>query len=227
MITLLTVTLGREYYLRQLVRSIDRCFVNKTRHIIACQGIKLTDDTKQFINKSNQLTEIIEWDQNYGIGEALNKLLSKVESGIVIKLDDDCLIHSDNFDIHAKAVLSLVPDSVISPFPVGLINNLGGVQSQHREVKYSDITKTYYTLRKVSHVGGFARICNRETIGSFKFPYDFSNTSSGTEDTEFSSWIKSQGKNMYYLENAMVVEHQESTLGQHARYGASYFGKRF
>jgi hypothetical protein len=60
----------------------------------------------------------------------------------------------------------------------------------------------------------------------FYWPNDSSHAA-GREDVNFSEFCGIRGIPMYYLENALVVEHQESTLGQHARYGENYFKGRF
>jgi len=88
-------------------------------------------------------------------------------------------------------------------------------------VEYSVETDTYYTFRKVHHVGGFARIMPVEYFKQINF------TNTHSEDTECSTWCNNNNIPMYYLENALIVEHQESTLGQHARYGEKYFKGRF
>jgi hypothetical protein len=73
----------------------------------------------------------------------------------------------------------------------------------------------------VNHIGGFARISPSEIYQQIHF------TDNHNEDGEFSNFCNSMNIPMFYLENDLVVQHQESTLGQHQRYGEGYFGKRF
>jgi hypothetical protein len=125
-----------------------------------------------------------------------------------------------------KEIARIKPDIVFSPYPVGLINNPGGPRGNRHEVIYSEVTDTYYTLRYVSHVGGFARISPSFTK-NWKFDNDLIPGISGSEDSQFSLKCQQLNIPMAYLENAIVVEHQESTLGQHSRYGNNYFNGRF
>ena len=79
----------------------------------------------------------------------------------------------------------------------------------------------------VHHVGGFARISPREVVKDWVLAPDLMEGQSGNEDGQHSSRCLDENISMAYLENAIIVEHQESTLGQHKRYGEDYFGKRF
>ena len=110
-----------------------------------------------------------------------------------------------------------------------LINNPGGVPRLAPQfVSYGSETDTFYTLRPVDHVGGFARIAPRELVKDWVLASDRNIPgASGNEDIQFSRLCVQNNIPMYYLENALIVEHQESTLGQHARYGKDYFGERF
>jgi len=157
----------------------------------------------------------------------MNKILPQLKGDIIIKMDEDCVLRSPNFFTHVKEVHTMFPRLVFSPFPVGLINNLGGPPSDQRGVVHGEKTDTYYTFRAVNHIGGFCRISPANPTKEWVFDYDKSETSSGTEDGQHSQKCITEGLPMVYLENALIVEHQESTLGQHKRYGEDYFGKRF
>lgn len=230
MISIFTITLGRELYIKRLIESISLLGGNYDfEHYICFQGVKPSEDLLTYIKNLDERYNIhLElWDKNYGIGEAINKILPKLKGDITIKLDDDAVLRSPNYFSHVKEINRLFPDIVFSPFPVGLINNLGGVQSSNRFVHYGENTDTYYTFRVVNHIGGFARISPTNIIKTFKFPNDLSSNNSGNEDVNFSNYCNQEGVMMCYLENALIVEHQESTLGQHERYGENYFNGRF
>jgi hypothetical protein len=69
-------------------------------------------------------------------------------------------------------------------------------------------------------LGGFARIAPKEHLLNTRFSDDHS------EDSEFSGNCNTNNIPMYYLENGLIVEHQETGLGQQARYGKEYFQAR-
>ena len=71
----------------------------------------------------------------------------------------------------------------------------------------------------MNHVGGFARIMPAEYLREITF------SDAHNEDSEVSAWAIAHGKPMYYLENGLAVEHQESSIGQGHRY-PDYFKNR-
>lgn len=233
MISIYTFTLGRDKYLRQLLESIHNCSEghDEVEHFICCQGVKLEEQTLADISCYNLLKQhnitVLEWEDNCGIASGMNKVLPMLSGNIIIKLDEDAVIRSPNFFSHVKEIHSIAPNLVFSPFPVGLINNLGGPASHGRQVVYSEKLDTYYTLRFVDHIGGFARISPADPTKEWIFDHDKSDVSSGNEDGQHSNKCRASQLPMAYLENALIVEHNESTLGQHERYGTDYFGKRF
>lgn len=145
------------------------------------------------------------------IGESLDIVHPKTTHPLIWKADDDCMIQSRDFFLHLEEINKMFPDMVFSPFPVGLIQNFGGVPSQDRFVRYSERTGVFYTFRRVRHVGGFARCCPAKYLVGLKFGVN------SDEDMFFSNVMGKQKIQMCYLENAIVVEHQESTLGQKER----------
>lgn len=222
MLSIYTFTLGREYYLNNLLRSIKQQNLTgiDIEHIVVCQGVNIDS-----ANKSD-FTKFVYWDKNVGIAEGMNRILPTLKGDIIIKLDEDALLYGTEFFQHVLHVVDQKPDAVWSPYPVGLIRNPGGPYGLDHEVIYSPTSNTYYTLRKVNHVGGFARISPGHTK-QWKFDNDLSQGQSGNEDVQFSGKCKHYGIEMFYTENTLIVEHQESTLGQHTRYGESYFKGRF
>lgn len=221
-----TFSMGRWRYLEKAIDSALKArqdYLGTSRHLICLQGV----EAPHFLKKYGDQIEIIQWDKNYGIAEGINRVSRKLSEEIIIKFDDDCEVVSTNFLTHVNEISALFPELIFSPFPVGLIGNLGGVPSQDRQVIYSKKLDTYYTLRFVPHIGGFCRISPRSTL-EWKLENDLNIPgASGNEDIQFSNLSKLKSIKMAYLENAIIVEHQESTLGQHARYGKEYFGGRF
>lgn len=197
-----------------------------THHLIL-QGCEDPDLPSSHINSGH--VKIHRWEENIGLGLGLERIKSELTHPYCMKLDDDAkILDPEQFAIHFEAIVDIAPDMVWSPYPVGLIGNPGGVHTNPKQhtTHYSDSTDTWYTFRMVPHIGGFARISPTQYILDCPFPDDRSDTASGAEDGVFSTWCKNNGVPMAYLENALVVEHQESTLGQHKRYGKAYFGNR-
>jgi len=228
MISVYTFTLGRELYLQRLLESVKTLGGDEEyEHYICVQGVKLSDKFKDKLASSYPEVILLEWEENYGIAEGMNKILPQLKGDIIMKMDEDCLLRSPNFFNHVRELHEMYPKLVFSPYPVGLIGNPGGPPSSERGVAYGEKSDTYYTFRMVHHIGGFARISPANPTKEWRFDYDKSDTSSGTEDGQHSQKCITEQLPMAYLENALIVEHQESTLGQHARYGEDYFGKRF
>lgn len=233
MISIYTLTMGREEYLIKLVNSISRTqkdVVNpvKIEHHIGFQGVCPSVKLEEFLLNFEYI-KIHKWENNVGAGEGNNKIIKELKNDIIVKLDDDALIQSYDFFNHVLEINTLLKsEAVFSPYPVGLINNPGGPPSSERHVLFGENTDTFYTLRKVHHVGGFSRIITRKVLDNYIWPndLDITNKNSGKEDVNFSNYCYFKKTPLYYLENAIITEHQESTLGQHARY-VNYFGKRF
>jgi hypothetical protein len=219
--------MGRELYLQKLVESIILNLDNniELEHHICFQGALPSEELEEYLDCFKHI-QLHVWPQNIGIAEGMNKIIPRLSGDLICKFDDDCLIHSRNFFKHVDEIHRIHSDLVFSPYPIGLINNPGGVLSKNHEVRYGDIMNTYYTFRYVGHIGGFARIAPAKLVKNWNFSPDLIPGMSGTEDGQHSSLCQQNGIRMAYLENAIVVEHQESTLGQHERY-KNYFGERF
>lgn len=221
-IDLLTVITSpaRKVYLERLFHSLlpydNDNRINK--HILIFNG---EFDEVECQTLACERSKLLFTPHRMSIGQILNTFKSEIESPLVMKLDDDATLLSPNFFDHLFAIVNLNPGAVFSPFPVGLINNLGGVQSNNRSVIYNESLDSYYTLRYVNHIGGFARVSPSEIYKQIHF------SDNHNEDGEFSNFCNKMNIPMFYLENDLVVQHQESTLGQHRRYGEGYFGKRF
>lgn len=235
MISIITLSCGREHYVMDLIDSImintEQASLEFMEHLVFFQGCKPSEQLQHFSGEAIRMgypLKFIEFEENEGIGFGLNKAKKHLhpKSQLVMKADEDCVFRSPNFVEHAFQVMNMLGEAIISPYPVGLIGNPGGPPKLGHHVIYSELLDTHYTLRKVNHVGGFARICPTKLFVDFEFPYDKSDTASGWEDGHFSRNALAKNIPMYYLENALIVEHNESTLGQHQRYGEAYFKGR-
>lgn len=223
-ISIFTCTMGRWYYLRELIKSID--YHPELEHFIIFQGVKPDEETLKLIESiSNIKCEYLE--QNIGIAAAINYINPKLTGDIVIKLDEDAKIISKDAFTHIREINNIFPNLVFSFYPVGLINNPGGVPAISHYVRYSEKLGVFYTFRKVHHVGGFARISPRHITKNWILNNDLIAGISGNEDGQVSNLCNQNGIELAYLECHLVCEHQEATNGQHQRYGQEYFKGRF
>jgi glycosyltransferase involved in cell wall biosynthesis len=224
---------NREDYLLRALNSVYmdviRCdYAAEVEHHIIGQGIpipmssRIVTDSAKYYTKKLQFI-IHEWPENIGIGAGLNKILPECTGDLIFKMDDDCEIISHTFFGHAQCIYEKFPNAVFSPYPVGLINNPGGPPGFKHSIFKNDYN--VYTLRHVRHVGGFARFAPASIMKNFKFAPDLITGISGNEDGQFSAHCLSKGIAMLYLENKMIVEHADSTLGQIVRV-PEYFKNR-
>ena len=179
MISVYTFTMGRELYLKRLIESIRILGGNgEFEHHICFQGVTPSDEFSDYLQELYETSYPLIthfWDKNYGGCEGSNKIIPDLSGNLIFKLDDDAVLRSDNFFKHIKEIHNIIPDSIFSPFPVGLIGNLGGVVSDNanlneRFVKFSEITDYHYTFRKTIMVGGLARIAPASIIKKVKWP---------------------------------------------------------
>lgn len=215
MIDILTVSCGRSRYLGRLLYSIESTcndYNGITMHLVS-NGVQNHIATMFH-------TEIHELPERKSIGYVMEHSKPFLTNPLMIKLDEDAEVVSEGFFENVEEIASLKPNAIFSPFPVGLINNLGGPQGHGHEVVYSERLDIYFTLRKVNHVGGFARVMPTHMFKEVAFE------DAHNEDVNVSTWAKKNGVEMFYLENGLIAEHQESTLGQHAR-DEAYFKGRF
>lgn len=200
----------------------------KLEHHLIFQGSAGFEEAESFLNHFGETgcyrLIVHRWPENIGIGAGLNKIIPECKGDLIFKMDDDCKIVSSDFFGSAIALHNRFSTSVFSPFPVGLIRSLGGPPGFKHTLWHDKQNNKIYTRRHVSHVGGFARFTPRFLFDNFRFPNDLIPGISGTEDGNLSSYCISNNVEMFYLENSMVVEHNEST-GQILRY-PEYFKDR-
>lgn len=235
-ISIVTFTLGgRDKYLIKCLDSVYNDIneqliynENKVEHHLIFQGCssESVDSIIPYFKESPCYKLIIhKWPENIGIGAGLNRIIPQCKGRLIFKMDDDCKIVSKDFFERALSLHNRFPNSVFSPFPIGLINSLGGVRGYTHKVWWDKEGDIVFTKRIVSHVGGFARFSPKNIIEKFTFPNDLISGISGTEDGDFSNYCNYNNIEIFYVENGMVVEHNESTLGQVLRY-SEYFKNR-
>jgi len=223
MISVYTFTLGRPLYLHKVLKAVIGAaaeYEGSIEHHICFQAVEPDASTVELIEQARGGRlgfRIHSWSENIGISAGMNRIVPQLRGNLIIKMDDDCLIRSDDFFSHVAAIAELKPRAVFSPFPVGLVQDPGGPPAVDRHVVHSRRTDTYYTFRRVDHVGGLCRIAPSEIVRSWVMEPNVS--IGGSDDNQHSALCLAHGVDMFYLENALVVEHLESSLGQRARYG--------
>lgn len=221
MLSIFTLTLGRPHYLNRQLASVAQAaatYDGRITHHVCFQGAQPDASTLAAVeacSRDNLELRVDVWEENLGIAGGVNKIVPKLEGDLFVKMDDDCLLLSKDFFTHVTAIHRLHPQAVFSPFPVGILVGVGGPEAIKHHVSYSPDTDTYYTLRQVMHIGGLCRIAPAAKVRDFKLKTNLSQ--SGTEDSQHSALCRAHGIEMFYLENALVVEHQESAMGQKSR----------
>jgi hypothetical protein len=217
--SILTCSINREFYVKKCIEAfIKNSDYEKFdfEHFVLFMG-KVPG--KNFVNFWDNLPEnylnkalLMVWPEVLMDGEVMERMKKKYTKEIFGKLDDDAEIITNNYLTHAQEILRINPNISFSPYPLGLINNPGGVLSNNREVKYGENTDTFYTFRYVHHLGGFCRFTPMEILQKVNFTKHIR-----CEDTDISNYCLNNNVKMAYLENSMCVEHQETILGQQER----------
>lgn len=236
--TILTVTLGKriEYFSKTIWALNNAILSNRGSRfkLIVC----IDNNDAAVLRRIQSITEpikyrvdlsIVQNKDSIGIAESINNCMQNIhDNDLVLKLDDDCKIVSYlDFFQNAGILHKIMPELVFSPFPVGLINNLGGPpkNSKNRKVIYYKNGDLILTIRPTNHVGGFARFAPAKFLKSCKLNSDLIQGISGSEDGQFSQYCLKNNIDMAYLENGLIVEHMDSTLGQIVKY-PDYFSLR-
>lgn len=215
----MTVSLGRELYLKQLINSIDKLTnwqEHNFLHYLIYQGEPSTDFLLYINSIPYQKQLIINRDVKKSIGKVMEEFKGICSSDIFWKLDDDALLYTPNSFDHIEELYKIHSNAVFSPYPVGFIERPGGASSIGHTVMYSKRLDKYYTLRKVNNIAGFARIMPVNILKQISF------ADRHDDDADCAIWCRRNNVPMFILENCLVVEHNETKYGQYLRYGETY-----
>ena len=221
-VSIFTLSLGREFYLDKLIQSMHKNIHLPYQHIILNQGIKDADFISflKGLERNNKNIQVVYADENLGINAGCKRCVSDCTGDLIIKLDEDMAIVSDNFLKHLLAAYNSIAEPVaLSAFPVGIIRNPGGVPTKYgHSVYYSKETDTYYTIRWVHYLGGACECFPKIIFDKAKLFEGFRGKKTSGQDVFISRKMRKAGFRLGYLENACIAEHQESTLGQEERF---------
>jgi GT2 family glycosyltransferase len=181
------------------------------------------------LERTDQRIKVIHEAENIGINDGCKKCAGLCRGDLIIKLDDDMLIVSDDFLENLLAACNAMAEPVVlSPFPVGIVGFTGGVAGRYgHSIYYARELDVYYAIRWVHYAGGCCLVMPRIAIEKAAPFDDFHGAKGASEhDAVIAGKFRKAGFRIGYMENACVVEHQESTIGQWARSGAFKVNKR-
>ena len=105
MISIYTLTMGRELYLKRLLESINLLGGSAPfEHYIIWQGVKPSEEFVSFISEQHSHVKMVVREENEGIAKTMNYILPQLEGDIVMKLDDDAVLRSPNFFDHVSEI---------------------------------------------------------------------------------------------------------------------------
>lgn len=230
-----------EYLLDDLIHAAHSFYgayyeYNVYIYIYVNNSVEVSNEIKAWIDSSYPCNNIVVLNcgSNVGIASGLDSCINKIKNdhpknykdSLFLKIDDDVKIYdAPMFFPMANLIHSYMPNAVFSPFPVGLINNLGGPRGYKHAVISCRHSKEIITIRYVNHIGGLCRFSPFSIFENFSYKPDLMTGASGNEDGQFSEYCSQNNIPMIYTENSFIVEHRLSTLGQIV-YDKNYFAER-
>ena len=179
-----------------------------------------TDGTREWLLK-NELgfRQVFLAPENMGISSASNLALdmiwrSCVDYSLIVKMDNDCEIVSDNIMRSIASVFEAKQNIVLSPY-------VEGINRQPHRGSYEEVAgmKIGYT----AIVGGLFHVVPSVLYRDYKYPEDL--PKAWGQDDHFCAWVKSKGCDVGYAED-LRVNHFETTNGQCKKY-PEYFNRKW
>jgi glycosyltransferase involved in cell wall biosynthesis len=221
-IAIYTLTRDRLAYTIECFKALREKAGMEYDHYIQDNGS--TDGTQKWLEENVELFEKVEVsDRNEGISKASNRALENIfNSGkqydFIIKMDNDCLIQSDNILAHAMDTYAdlgkFSAKHVLSPRVEGIMHQPTRGHSRHykrHQIGYTGI------------VGGLFHIVPAEVYREYRFNESLPKAKG--QDDEFCKWVKDNGGEVGYIED-LVVEHKDGTEGQVKVY-PEYFERKW
>lgn len=215
-IAVFSLTKNRLYYSQTCFKSLKEKAGYPFFHIVVDNGS--TDGTIEWLEKEYKPDYLIKNSENKGISVAQNQavsyLLKKVKPDIIIAVDNDCLLISDDI---FKVIVEIFKKNkmvCLSPYVEGLRDNPGGAPRR----RYGNLGGQFIGI--TDHVGGiFKATSSKPFIDGFRWTEDV--PKHAFQDLEFSQYLVKHHYTLGYLEN-LRVEHFEGTTAQHERYPSYY-----
>lgn len=215
-IAVYTLTRDRLDYTKHCFASLkEKAWGYPFDHFVLDNGSQ--DGTPEWLREEYKPHFLHRSDTNVGISRASNFLLYKISEGnydLIIKMDNDCEVVSDNI---LQQMVEIFTDAkkpvVLSPRVVGI--NRQPTRVGHSIIGGRDIGWT-------SIVGGLFHVVPSKVYREYAYPTNL--PPAWGQDDDFCRWANSRGIRTGYVEG-LVVNHYETTNGQAARY-PEYFERK-
>lgn len=170
-----------------------------------------TDGTKEWLKSLKQkefCVNIIDNKENVGISHGSNQALDemmKVGYDFIIKIDNDCIIHTKNWLSELMKMYTVNWTMALSPTVEGLVENIGGAP----RLGYASIQG--HAVGLTHHIGGIFTMAHKSAYKNWRWSEkDFLHSQ---QDLIFTTHLKDLGYVCGYVED-MRAEHQLGTRGQ-------------
>jgi len=182
------------------------------------------DGTKEWLYQQNPFS-IVSVAQNMGISGpsnvCVNRLLHVVPDGLIIKMDNDCMIQTPGILAEFARIYSECKEAerwVLSP-------RVEGINKQPRRVRQH--TLAGHEIGVTPIVGGLFHVVPAPVYRHFMADggYDETLPKGWGQDDQFCDWLARNGYAKGYVED-LVVEHYETTDGQAKRW-PDYFTRKW
>lgn len=215
-VAIFTLTHGRLDYLKKTFEGLKKAGYPFQWYVIdQASG----DGTVEWLKslKLNNL-HLIENKENTGISVGSNQALDAIgdTADFIIKIDDDCSIHSDKWLFEMLRIFQKNYTMALSPYVEGLVENAGGSP----RLGYGTISG--HTIGITHHIGGIFTMTHKSAY--FNWRWDKDDFLHSFQDVIFTQHLKEIQYVCGYVED-MRVEHIDSTDGQKEKY-KEYFERR-
>lgn len=217
-IAIYTLTRDRLEYTKHCFKTLKNKAGYEYDHFVLDNGS--SDGTQDWlVENESMFKKIVLCDSNLGISDGSNTILDIIyetdDYDLIIKMDNDCEVISDNILIDIVNVFSSKKTNnwVLSPRVTGIIN-------QPKRGYKANINN--YEIGLTSIVGGLFHIVKAETYKKYKYPIEL--PKAWGQDDHFCDWLHKNHGITGYIED-IIVNHYETTNGQAERF-PDYFKRK-
>lgn len=222
-VALFTLTMDRLDYTKQMAESLKRAGYPYDWFVID-QGSK--DGTVEWL-KSYTPAKVTENKENVGIAKGWNQAIDTINKegkyDIVIKIDNDCEMMSENWLSFMVDLFKRNRTMILSPYVEGLEDSPGGVLRQRSDGREPYAYINDRVLGKVPNLGGICFAAPKELYEDFRF--EEKQFLAGNKDYMLSMYARSIGMSLFYCEE-LRCWHIDGTKGQHEKY-PEYFKENY
>ena len=219
-IAIYTLTRDRLEYTKHCFASLREKAGMPFDHYVIDNGS--TDGTATWLQLNSEFfKKVVLLPENIGISEGSNRLLDEIlksEYDLIIKMDNDCEVVTENILVQLEAVFERLKmdnrQMVLSP-------RVEGINKQPRRAFYDHVNG--YKIGVTGIVGGLFHIVPADIYARYRYPLDL--PKAWGQDDDFCEWLRKQGIKKGYIED-LVVNHYETTVGQAQRF-PEYFERKW